>query len=277
MNIDTTDTNSNNGTVSKTVAKLSPAKRKVYDAFVEFGPMTDDDLVEKSGIKKGTSSPRRNDLVKLGLIEQVATVETPTGTKVRKWGLVPSERIAEAMSKANSKGPRKRPVTTYPLEMRLEIVRQLLDMNDVNDAIREKHGGAWSRARGRANDRRGERNRELRANDAMLREAEERGSPQAEYFKLRRILLQSQDRVLAVNRLVSEELDLRNSAEGLRVPPSAWPDVADLLNDLARTCDETIARIKEVVPHLGDEIIEGTVIEIDDYTLPEGDGEAHVA
>jgi len=187
---------------------------------------------------------------------------------------VPPERIAEARSEANSRGPRRRPVTSLPLEKRLEIARQLLDMDDLNDALRERHGRAWSRLRGRANDRRGERHREARENEARLREADERGSPIAEYFKLRRILLGSNERVLAVSRLVSEELERRYESE-VRIPPGAWADVADLLDDLAGTCNETIVRINEVMGVLGDDVIEGSAIEIDDFMLSEGDVGEH--
>jgi hypothetical protein len=262
--------NTNSDTVDTIIAGLSPAQRAVYDAFVTFGPMTDDELAANSAIKKGTSSPRRGELVKLGLIEAVGRVDTPSGSKATKWALVPQERVAEARSKASNQGPRRRPVTRLPLDTRLELARQLLDMDDLNDAIRNQHGRAWSRLRGRANDRRGERNREIRENDAQLREAEERGSPTAEYFKLRRILIQSNDRVHAVSRLVSEEIDRRHDAES-RIPLGAWPDVADLLNDLARSCDETNARIRVVMGDLGDDVIEGSAIDLDDFMLPEGD------
>jgi predicted transcriptional regulator len=272
------DTNSlNDLTVDQIVAGLSPMKRAVYDAFVEHGPMTDDELVENSRIKKATSSPRRSDLVKLGLVESVGKVDTPGGSKATRWALVPPERIAEARAQATEKGPRRRPISSYPLDIRLELTRQLLDMNDVNDAIAERaHGRAWSRVRGRKNDRRGERNRELRENDALLKEAQERGSPKAEYYKLRRILIQSNERVLAVSRLVADELE-RGSTFEQAIPIGAWPDVADLLNDLARVCDDTNAQIRKVMGDLGDDVIDGSVVEIDDFILPEGDGEADVA
>lgn len=262
--------NTHTKTVAEIVAGLSPARRAVYNAFVTYGPMTDDELAVNSAIKKGTSSPRRGELVKLGLIESVGRVDTAGGSKATKWALVPHERVAEARGKASNQGPRRRPVTSLPLDKRLEIARQLLDMDDLNDAIRNQHGRAWSRLRGRANDRRGERNREIRENDALLREAEERGSPTAEYFKLRRILMQSNDRVHAVSRLVSEEIDRRHGAES-RIPSGAWPAVADLLNDLARNCDEANARIRMVMGDLGDDVIEGSAIDLDDFMLPEGD------
>lgn len=261
----------------KLVDGLSPAKRGVFDAFVTHGAMTDDELVQKSGIKKSTSSPRRGELVKLGLVECVGSVATAAGKKAKKWAVVPPERVAEARTDASTRRPRRRAVTSYPLETRLEMVRQLLDQDDLNDALRNQHGRAWSRTRGRSNDRRGERRREQRENDALIREAEERGSPLAEFYKLRRILFQSVERVEAVDRLVSEELERRYST-GQRIPTTAWPEVADLLDDLTRICDETNERIRKVMGVLGDDVIEGTVVEIDDFMLTEGEnGEADVA
>lgn len=273
MNADNSDVNT-----ETIVSRLSPARRAVYEAFLQHGAMTDDDLVIKTGIKKATSSPRRSDLVKMGLIEAVGKGKTPTGGRATRWDLVPPERIAAARAQASQKGPRRRPIQKYPLEQRLEIVRQLLDMDDLNEAIRDLHGRAWSRVRGRAQDRRGDRERERRENDARLREAEQRGSPVAEYFKLRRILMTSAERVHAVTRLVSEELERRFSGEQ-KIPVNAWADVADLLNDLARSCDEANAQIREVMGDtLGDDVIEGSVIVIEEsLELPEGDDEADVA
>src|SRR4051812_34152991 len=121
MSINSENTEKGPGAENKTVARLSGAKRTVYDAFVKYGAMTDDELVVNSGIPKATSSPRRGDLVRLGLVECVGTVEGPTGRPVKKWGLVPAERIGEARSKAGAQRPRRRPVTSYPLETRLEM------------------------------------------------------------------------------------------------------------------------------------------------------------
>jgi hypothetical protein len=273
---DTTDTAAAQA-LDDLVAGLNTARRAVYDTFVAHGPMTDDELAARSGIPKPTSSPRRGDLVKLGLVEASGKVTTARGTRATLWALVPPDRVAAARAMADARGPRTRPVTDYPLAVRLEIVRQLLDMDDLNDAIRDSaHGRAWSRVRGRANDRRGERNRELRDNAARLREAEERGAPIAEFFKLRRILLQSSDRVDAAIRLVNDELERRYSY-GQQIPVGAWPGVADLLNDLARRCDDANAKIRQVMGDLGDDVIDAEVIEIEDLMLPEGDsGEADV-
>ena len=88
--------------------------------------------------------------------------------------------------------------------------------------------------------------------------------------------MQSIERVEAVSRLVEEELERRSSGDQ-KIPVGAWPDVADLLNDLARTSDDTNRQIRAVMGDLGDDVIEGTVVDVEEFMqLPEGDGNANM-
>jgi predicted transcriptional regulator len=260
--------------ITEALKGVSPKAKEVYGAFVKFGAMTDDNLVQATGIKKGTASPRRNDLVKAGLVEGVGQVATESGGKSMRWNVVPADRVEEARVAAASRGPRRKAISEYSLEDRVEVVRRLLEMEDVNKAIQNKSGRAWSRARGRRQDEKSSRERERRENAAKLREAEQRGSPTAEYYKLRRALIESGDKVRAVRRLVEEELERR--AEGhQRIPVTAWSDVSDLLNDLERDAVECNASIRDVMGVMGDDVIEGTVVEDEIFMeLIEGDGRA---
>ena len=261
--------------ISETLKGVSPKANAVYKAFVEFGPMTDDELVEKTGIKKGTASPRRHDLVKAGLVEGVGHHITDSGGKSARWGVVPPERVEEARAAAASRGPRRKAISEYSLDDRVEVVRRLLEMDDVNRAIQTKSGRAWSRARGRRQDEKSSRERERRENAAKLREADQRGSPVAEYYKLRRALIETADRIRAVRRLVNEELDRRFEPGGQKIPVGAWPDVSDLLNDLERDAAECNEAIREVMGVMGDDVIDGTAVEDDIFIeLIEGDGRA---
>jgi hypothetical protein len=255
-------------------AGLRGAKAAVLQAFQQFGAMTDDELVERTGLKKGTASPRRNDLVKLGLIWAVGQKQTETGASAAVWDLVPPDKREEAGARARERGPRTQALSDKSLEWRLHAVRQLLDMDDINVAIRDQHGRAWSRVRGRAHERRGARERERRELNAQIREAELRGSPIAEFYKLRRNLINATEGVRAVRRLVGEELDRRNAVEALRIPVAQWPHVADLLNDLAAIVEDTSSEIRDVLGVLGDDVIEGTVVDFEEiHQLSEGSGE----
>lgn len=252
---------------------LSGAKAKVFEAFRAHGEMTDDELVARTGMKKGTASPRRNDLVRLGLIEAVGQRMTDSGGKATVWGPVPPDRVAETRDRARAKPRRRLPYAKYPLEQRLDAVRQLLDMDDVNEAMRDRHGRAWSRTRGRAKDRRGDLERERREAEAIIR----RGSPNAEFYKLRRNLIRANEGVRAVRRLVEDELERRTTLEGLHIPVAQWPAVVDLLDDLGEIVNDTTHQIRDVMGVLGDDVIEGTVVDLDELlSLNEGDREADV-
>lgn len=252
---------------------LTGDKLAVFSAFVQHGAMTDDELVRCTGIVKGTASPRRNDLVKAGLLEVVGSGRSARGRSAKEYGIVPPERRAEAQMRGMMKRARRRPITDYSLKDRLEMARQLLDMDDVNEAIRQSNGRAWSRLRGRAQDHKGERKRQMQENDAALKEAEDRGSPLTEYYKLRRALLTSSERVHAVRRLVREELERSSDPESQTLSPDLWPEITDLLTDLSNLCDETNESINAVMGVQGDDVIDGEAFEIDledVRELPEG-------
>ena len=253
--------------IAAALDKVAPKAREVYEAFRSGEPMTDDELVIASGISKGTSSPRRTDLVRAGLIEQVGVVEVPGRKPIKRWGAVPAERVAEASETAKNQGKRVRPITDYPLDVRVEVVRALLAMDDVNTAIQGTSGKGWSRARGRSQDQRGERERFRRENARQIREAENRGSPVAEFYKLRRALLESGDKVRAVRRLVEEELDRRSDDPARAIGVTAWPEVAALLADLeaeARDCGE---RIRETLGPIDGDVIEATAVDVDTFVF----------
>ncbi len=141
---------------------LSPVQRQVLAAFHEHGAMTDEELVERSGIRLRTASPRRRALADLGLLEIVGTKPTGSGRKAKVWGLVPQDRIAAVREAAQQRDPRRLPVTKLPLKRKLEIVRQLLDDEETNSAILEQRGRAWRKARGRTRDRKSIREHERR-------------------------------------------------------------------------------------------------------------------
>ncbi len=247
---------------------LNDDQLAIYDAIRDHGPVTDDEIVELTGIIKGTSSPRRGDLVKLGLVQHQGWGESALGNRAKVWALVPVEERAAAKERNEGK-TRRRPITTFPLNDRLEMVRQLLDMDDVNEAIRDTNGRAWARARGRSQDRQGEIKKQIRENEAALREAERLGAPLVDFYRLRRQLLQSVERVRAAENFVKEELERRNTV-GAVIPLTLWPDIADMLDDLSGIANETNASIRAVMGVLGDDVIEGTVIEITVRELPEG-------
>jgi hypothetical protein len=248
--------------------KLAPAAKKVLDAFREHGAMTDDDLVERTGLVKGTASPRRGDLVKYGMVRAV------DGTRPTVWELVPPEQVAGHRAAAAQRGPRKKAYTKFTLDEKLDAVRQLLDMPDVNDAIRDRHGKAWGRARRVAQENKGARKRELRDLQAQIN----KGAPYAEFLKLKRNLIKATEGVRAIRGLVEEELDRQGTVRRPEIPVAQWPEVTDLLNDLNEIVNDTMGQIRDVMGAFGPDVIEGTVVDIDDFLeLPEGDSEADVA
>lgn len=247
----------------------------VHAAFVERGPMTDEQLATHTGISVRSVSPRRSDLHKLGLVEEVGKATTTAGRAAKVWDLVPPERVEEVRLEVEKRGPRTKDIRKLKLDKKLEIVRQLLDDPEVNAAVmnKDKHGRAWGKVRRGVRDQKGQRERERRELHAAIREAERTGAPVAEFYKVKRNLMTAEDRVRAVGNLVQEELARREAHEPMQIATAHWPDVKDLLSDMADLSNATVESIRGAMGDLGDEAIDGRAIDIIElYELPEGNG-----
>src|SRR5437870_440900 len=95
---------------------LRPDHELVIETLRKYGALTDAELAKKSGMPIRSASPRRSELVKRGLVEEVGTSQTAAGKNAKTWDLVPAERVEQARETAERKGPRRRPVTSLPLE-----------------------------------------------------------------------------------------------------------------------------------------------------------------
>jgi len=259
-----TEDKNDNGAV-----KLQPLEAEVLAAFVEHGSMTDQTLERVTGKSIRSVSPRRRNLADKGYLEEVGTAVTDSGKQAKVWGIVPDDRIAEVREKNKTRPQRKKDIRKLPLETKLEIVRQLLDDPAVNEATRDRHGRAWSKLRGRVQDRRGQRERERRELNAEIREADRKGSPIVEFLKLKRLVYDATETVRAVERFVGEDLERREVLAGMHIPVAHWPEVVDVLTDLGAVVEATLEDIRQTMGVLGEDVIEGFAIEVDEiFELP---------
>lgn len=250
---------------------LREQHRRVLAAITEFGPLTDAELADHAGMSVRSASPRRLELAAKGFVEQDGTTLTRSGRRAKRWKAVPDDRIGEVRAAAASRSPRKKPISSMPLPQKLAIVRQLLDDDEVNGAIKDQHGRAWSRVRGRSQSQRSERERERREINAAIREAERQNAPMVEFLKLKRHLLEGGETVRAIGRFVAEDLQRRANGQRVSIAEGQWPEVVDLLIDVTTAADETVREVQTMMGNLGDDAIEVDAIEIDDfYELPEG-------
>ena len=158
--------------MSTTAGKLGPAARAVYTALAE--PGTEADVAQRTGLSLKTVGPRiGQDLIKAGLVEVVGHVENDRKRKVRVYGQVPPERVAEARLEAKDrlrvKPPRKR-----PLEMRKRMARELFKDPDLLEALTADKAADRASARARKAAREELRDRERRA--AELRRHEKQAA-----------------------------------------------------------------------------------------------------
>jgi predicted ArsR family transcriptional regulator len=256
------------------MTNLRPDHELLLAALRERGPLTDEQLTDVTGLRIQTASPRRNDLVRRGLVRQAGTAVTTRGRSAKTWCVVPEDEVAAQREAAASRKPRNKDITKQPLEWKLEAVRQLLNDEAVNAAVRDKHGRAWQRVRGRARDRDSERQQELRQLRNQMRDADNARSRLLDFLKTKRHLLESAEIVRGLGRFIDDDLERHGGVEPMKIPTSAWPEVVDLLEDLVDVASQTVVAINAKLGRLGDDVIEGHAIEVDQFfELPEAAGE----
>lgn len=69
---------------------IGPLMARVYRAIVQHQRVTDEELVELTGLTANTCRPRRYELEKLGLIRESAVCGvTKSGRRAIRWEVVP--------------------------------------------------------------------------------------------------------------------------------------------------------------------------------------------
>jgi DNA-binding Lrp family transcriptional regulator len=243
------------------VKKLRPAQSAVLKAFQDHGPDSDAAIAKQLGMSGNTFRPRRRELADLGLLEKVGTVSTPGGRQAAVWGAVPPERIAAAKAAAVARKPRRKSIQDQPLDWKLETVRQLLADDEVNSAIRDNHGKAWSRARGRARQTHDRDRRELKE---QMAQAERDGSAFLDFLKAKSNLLRAMEMIRAIDRVAGDELERRDNFRHLSIPEEHWPEISDLLSEIDDAVQATLAHIREIFGDMGPDVIDVEAIEMDD-------------
>lgn len=251
--------------------ELAAGQEQVLAAFREHGPMTDQVLVERSGISMQTASPCRRKLADLGLLEVVGEAPTRSGRKAKVWSLVPDDRIEEVRERNRKRDPRRKPVTDLPLNKKLEWVRQLLDDPETHEAIKHQNGRAWRKVRGRNRDRKGQREHERRELNRILKEEQRDQTGLLDFLKTKRNLLDVTEAMRGTSEFLQEEMRHRQETGELRIPIEQWPEVVDLLEDLEDLATAARASIDNVMGRLGDDVIDAEAILIEELELPEGD------
>ena len=257
--------------------ELPEARRRVFDAFLEHGPLTNhevDDLVGDSSRGKCTLELRR-----LGLVR-------PAGRRGgrRLWEATPPAEV-EAMAEAASQlKPRLRPIEKRDLDSRVSDFRKLLTDPEVQDALLDPEGTATKRERQKA---RTALEQERRNSRRRLREAEAGEHPLLEVMRLRDSLLQASSWVASLRLAFEEERERRTLIGESGVHDGEWETVLKAVADLDRRTDdmyESVARMIDApsrreadVEYDDDEIEDADFTPAGQLALPPGEEVSEVA
>jgi hypothetical protein len=249
---------------------LRPQHRLIYEAFRERGaPATDAEMSAALGIPGSSYRPRRRELADMGFLEKAGSEAGTGGRSIARWRAVPLERVAEVREANSGRKPRRRSPQDFPLEQRIEMVRILLGDDEVNRALLGMQGRSWSRARGRARNTRVEKERELQA---KIKEAERNRDLTVHFLKAKRNLLRALEVMRGVEGFVDDDLERRQRNEPVRIAKEHWPEVADLLADVASSATAAEELIRERFG-LTDDVIDLEGFEVEEiFELTEGEG-----
>ena len=71
---------------SQTKKKTEIDRDRILAALAKHGPMTDEQIVERTGLGANTARPRRVELVRAGLVVAVGEGRTAGGNRAVTWG-----------------------------------------------------------------------------------------------------------------------------------------------------------------------------------------------
>jgi hypothetical protein len=241
------------------LAALRPLQVDVYRALRDHGPVTDDVLagLMQRGIRR--VSPRRNDLTKLGLVHWVGRTDPADGTPAKLWAIVPHDEIVKARHAAAKRGRRRKRLDTYTLDERLQLVRSLMRMPDVNQALLDDHsktaGAKHARREARAAQQEAERER--RELNDHIKQAERHASPDLNFLKAKRQMRSAVDAIRELGRVLGENLDSVELNGMPLIHPDHWPEARALLRELiieAQDIDDDLTGL------IGDEDVDDDLI-----------------
>lgn len=247
----------------RTIGRLSPSRRAVFEVIVASGPMTDEDLVEEMNASRSRVIPRRSELMQMGLVRGAGSRATASGGKTTIWEVVPPAEVEQSREIAEQRGPRRQEIARWPLEDKVRVARALLRDRKVNDALQAPAGSGpgTRRARARAREEVGRDRRER--TEAIKREEAANGQLVA-LLKAKDHLKRNVEAIREVGFFLEEEME--RTAEGMesRIPDWAWPQILEILDEAVDINDSTHERIAR---HIGHD--SRTYVQIIDGSSPE--------
>lgn len=241
---------------------------------------TDAEIADATGLPHNKASGARSTLWEAGLIEPV---EERDGRGRMRWRDCPPERQEEARRAFRDNTERRtrgRLDQKSPGE-RANIVAHLLGEDEVNEALlaQLERSKAWRRARARAKDVRVDMEAERRARKSDLRRAMKEAEANVEFLHTRSHLRDLIDVLFVAGRDLEAERRRQERGEPVRIPASAWPDlarnvrevldvgqvlfrdIADAMGQPMVSCPLCGERLHDASAHLGQGVIEGEATE----------------
>lgn len=223
--------------LDRLVASLSTARRAVYEAISEHGPVSDYDVhsLLQWEYPAAVVAARRGELVRIGLVRQA-------GKEGRRktWMVTPASEVEAARLEAPR--VRHRDLDKLPLGLRTHAFLALARDKEVQKTVLALENGANRRDRARLRDvlrqdekARRERERELRdTRDASV-----------EFIRIRNRLKDSADQIRAIAVMLHEDLDRGESA----IPPQFWDVIPELLKEVIEHAEEAYEDIARSTGH----------------------------
>jgi hypothetical protein len=261
------------------LAALRPSQTPVYAALKAGGPMTDDELVLYMGRKKSEVSPRRVELVRHGVVQEVDKRITEAGRKAAVWAVVAAEEVSEARQSARQRGLRRKHLDAYPLDQQVQIVEYLVGKAEVNAALLANQGRSKKKEHARREARRAtaERDREQREFNEKVRQAERDASPQLVFLKAVGQIRKAVDAVREIDRVIGENIDSQLTFGYADIASEHWPEVEAELVALAELTAEALREIGRVIdPDSGSDTIDVDYEDAEIIELNPGDEIADV-
>lgn len=218
----------NDSEYNESIGRLSPARRRVFDAFQAHGPLTDDDLVEVVGRNRSSVIPRRSDLTREGLLRGAGRRASSTGqTKMTVWEVVPPAEVERYRQIADERGPRRAEIKRWPFEDRVRVATALICDPAVVEALQASTGFTSRKARSR---RRNAIDGARRARTEAIKREELAHGELLAFLKLKDHLAKEVETVEQMGLVLDDEQERLRDHLPSRIPDSGWMQILEILH-----------------------------------------------
>jgi hypothetical protein len=255
------------------LAGLRPSQYEIMRVIREAGPLSDQELGDRFGDKTIQSViPRRSELTRAGLVTSAGKTKTKSGRSANVWRAASVDEIEHLQQAAEEKGKRRKKLTDYTVDEQVRIVKVLVNIPKVNDALRGDASTTNQAKRARREARAAQREHEQRRREwaERVRQAERDASPELNFLKAMGQLRRGTDAVREIAKVFKDDLDALEFDGHMAISSHHWREARDQVGELLQLAEQLDHALGVALGDIEQDYIDMEPLDDEDLELMEG-------